>query len=163
MAFKRLEEFERQRKEAEAARAEVEAKRALRRAVRAALPAGVKAGLPKRGKGRTALGGLSRKEVVRLRQRADAYMDGAQGLSLLEADVQRTVITILLIDGVMGTEPWRAAGGPHGALVSANARLRYLENAARVLEDMRRGRDAQGSGAKLLEGVLDAEKVDAAD
>jgi hypothetical protein len=160
MAFKRLEEFDRQRKATEAARVEDEARKALRRVVKDALPAGVKAGLPKRPKGRSAIGGLSRKEVRRLRALAEAYMDGPTGLKLLEADVKRTVITILLIDGLMGTEPWRAAGGPHGPLVSANARLRYLENAARVLEDMRRGQEA-GSGVKLLEGVLDAEKVDA--
>jgi hypothetical protein len=119
----------------------------------AAIPKYVK-DLPRRPKGRPATGGLTRKEVKALRAKAAAYLDGEGGLRGLEEAVLHTAVVILLIDGVLGTEPWRAAHGPHGGIIAANARLRYLENATRILDDLRR---RQGSEPKLLEGVIDAE------
>lgn len=168
MAFKRLEEFERERAEAAAAKAKAaadkldarrakEAKRALKEAVKGVLPKSLTA--PKRKKGRTPDGGLSKREVRLLREQAKRFMTGTGGLAALEAEVQHTALTILLIDGVLGTEPWRASAGPHGGIVAANARVRYLENAARLLADIRRGKDE--ATPKLLEGVIDAEPVDA--
>lgn len=160
MSFVKLERhtkaLEEARVEAATTAAEREARIALKRAVKDVLPMRLKK--PMRPKGRTAKGGLTRKDVVELRRRAAVFLDGEAGLVELEAAVQHTALVILLIDGVMGTEPWRAAGSPHGGLISANARLRYLENAARLLDDLRRSREKTGSGGPpLLEGVIDAE------
>lgn len=156
MTFKNLERYEKQLAEAKAAEAEAEKRRELRRQVRAAIPKSIR--VPKRGRGRTPSGGLSRKELLALHTKAAEFLQGATGLAAFEAEVKQTAIVICLIDGVLGTQPWRSAGGPHAGLIAANARLRYLENALRILEDMRR---SQGGGAsepaKLLEGVLDAE------
>lgn len=158
MAFSKLAAHEKRVAEAKAAEAEAEKRRELKRAVRDVLPKGVKA--PKRGRGRTPAGGVSRKEVAAIRARALSYLDGDAGMEALQTEVQRTAIVILLIDGVLGTEPWRAQGGPHGGIIAANARLRYLENAARLLDDLRRSRGQGGEpNAKLLEGVIDAERV----
>lgn len=162
VSFKRLEEFEKQRaaerRAAAAERAEGEARRALKRAVKDVLPADLKK--PKRPKGRPPVGGLTRKEVAMLRERAAKFLDGKDGLSAFAKEAHHTALVILLIDGVLGTEPWRAAGsGMHGGIISANARLRYLENAARLLEDLRRAMG--GDEPKLLEGVIDAELVEA--
>ena len=158
MAFKKLERFEAETRAAEAAQREEKARLELKRVVREVIP---KRALerPKRSRGQTALGGLSRKEVKVLREKAARYLAdlaNGRGLSTLEDDVQHTALVILLIDGVMGTEPWRASGGPHGGIIAANARLRYLENATRILADLRQSRSA---GPKLLEGVIDAETV----
>lgn len=163
MTFSKLERWDKEREAARAAEREEAAKRALRREVRAVLPKGLRA--PKRGKGRTPAGGLSRKEVAQLRVDAERYLDGEGGMEALESAVQHTALVILLIDGVLGTEPWRTAG-PHGGFVAAGARLRYMETAARLLEDLRRrlGRPALPAPtpeSKLLEGVIDAEPTGA--
>lgn len=165
MAFVKLQAFEKQlaadkRAEAKAA-AETAARKSLQRAVREVLPKGVKDKLkPKRPRGRAPVGGVTRKEVKVLRAMANQYLAGAAGLTSLETEVKRTAIVILLIDGVLGTEPWRASAGPHGGIIAANARLRYLENAIRILDDMRQ---SQGTRATpLLEGVIDAERTDGA-
>lgn len=155
MSFEKLKRFEKARVVAEGERAEAEKRRDLRRAVKQVIPKSVR--VPKRPRGRTGVGGLSRKEVAQLRSLATAFLDGEAGMKKLEAQVQHTALVILLIDGVLGTEPWRAATGPHGGLIAANARVRYLENATRILDDLRRrsGHDTP----KLLEGVIDAEIV----
>lgn len=158
MSFKRLAEFERHKREVEAAEREKRAKLELRKAVKDALPASLK--VPKRGRGRAPSAGVSRKEVALLRGLAEQYMDGEVGRKAMEAAAQRTAIVMLLIDGLLGTEPWRAAGGPHGGLIAANARVRYMENAVRILEDMRRSAGAgAGPSDRLLEGVIDAERT----
>ena len=129
----------------------------LKRAVKEILPARL-VKPPERKKGRSPTGGVSKKEVAELRKRASSYLNGEGGMQEFEAAVQHTALVILLIDGVLGTEPWRAAHHAHGGLIAANARLRYLENAARLLDDLRRSRKS-GSGPALLEGVIDAEPV----
>ena len=162
MAIAKLREYEKaleeRRAEAAATAAETEARIKLKRAVKAVIPKRILKP-PERKKGRAPTGGVSRREVKELRQRAAAYLDGEGGLRQLEAAVQHTALVILLIDGVLGTEPWRAAGGAHGGLIAANARLRYLENAARLLDDLRRSREGS-AGPPLLEGVIDAEPVE---
>lgn len=152
-SYPKLERFEAKRREAEEAEREEAARLALKREVRAAIPKHVLE-RPRRPKGRPATGGLTRQEVKALKAQAREYLDGEGGLRALENAVAHTALVILLIDGVLGTEPWRAAHGPHGGIIAANARLRYLENATRILEDLRRSR---GAGPKLLEGVIDAE------
>jgi hypothetical protein len=158
MAFRRLEDFEKQLKADRIADAENKARRDLRRVVREVLPKSLKK--PNRPKGRSAVGGVSRREVASLRAKATRFLNGEAGLRDLEASVQHTALVILLIDGVLGTEPWRAAYGAHGGLIAANARLRYLENAARLLEDLRRSRGQTSPNDKLLEGVIDAERTE---
>lgn len=164
MKTPRLDAFEAVKREERAERAEREKARDFKRAVREALPASVKVKLPKRPRGRTAAGGISRREVAELRAMADRIMkaDPAERLRLLTANVQRTTLVILLMDGLVGTEPWRVARTPHGGLMSANARARYLENAARVLDDIRQMSRGQ-EGPRLLEGVVDAEPADKVD
>lgn len=151
MSFKAVERFERERSAAKIAEREAAAKLALRRAVRDVIPKDLR--VPRRGKGRTAAGGLSRKEVAILRERALRYLNDEDGLTKLEAAVQHTALVILLEDGVLGTEPWRTPG-PNGGFVSANARLRYLENAARLLDDLRRRSGKPEPEPRLLEGVI---------
>lgn len=157
MAFSKLERFEAKVREARERELEELKRRELRKAVRDAIPKNAR--MPKRPRGRTAVGGLSRKEVAALRAEAAKQLDGGEeGLAALEAEVQRNTLVILKIDGVLGTEPWRAAGGPHAGIIAANARLRYVENAIRILEDLRRSRGRQADPNKrLLEGVIDAE------
>lgn len=157
MPFPKLARFEKAMQAVKAEEAEKAARDHLKRTVRDVLPKRLK--VPTRPKGRTAVGGLSRREVAALRVKAAAFLDGAAGTRALEEHVQHTVLTILLIDGVLGTEPWRAAGGPHGGLVAANARVRFLDNARLILEDLRRSRGDAEPSAKMLEGVLDAEIV----
>lgn len=158
MAFSKLAAHEKKVAEAKRAEAERIATLDLKRAVKAVIPKN--ALVPKRGRGRTAAGGLSRKEVAELRRRAAAYLDGEAGMEALATEVQRQAVVILLIDGIMGTEPWRAAGGPHAGLIAANARLRYLDNAGRLLDDLRRSRGQSSDPQKrLMEGVIDAEVV----
>ncbi len=111
---------------------------------------------PERPKGRTPNAGIGKREVLALREKAKRFLGGAGGLAALEAEVQHTALVILLIDGVLGTEPWRAQGGAHSGLMSANARFRYLENAARILADIRRAVGSQDEQAQLTEGVFDA-------
>lgn len=143
---------------ARAEEAEAEARRDLRRAVREVIPKTVR--LPKRGKGRTPSGGVSKREAAEIVKRATAFLDGEVGLEALQVEVQRTAIVILLIDGVLGTEPWRAQGGPHGGIIAANARQRYLENAARLLDDLRRSRGQSSDPQnRLTEGVFEAEII----
>lgn len=157
MAFSKLKTYERKVAAAKLAAAELAARKDLRQAVKAVIPKNVL--VPRRGRGRTAAGGVSRKEVAAMRAQAARYLDGEAGMQALEAAVQHTALVILLIDGVLGTEPWRAVGGPHGGLIAANARLRYLENAARLLDDLRRSRGRGDPETKLLEGVIDVEPV----
>lgn len=157
MSFAALKAHEKKVAEARAQEAEDEKRRDLRRAVRDVIPRSVR--VPKRGKGRSPNGGVSKKEVAALRARAEAFLDGEAGMNALQAEVQRTALVILLIDGVLGTEPWRASGGPHGGIIAANARLRYLENASRLLMDIRQRNGSGDSSTKLLEGVIDAEVV----
>lgn len=165
MSFEKLRRYEAERKkereERAAMEAEREARRKLREAVKSVIPKRVLK-VPKRKAGRAAVGGVSRKEVTALRIRAEGFLDGDAGMDALQTEVQHTALVILLIDGVLGTEPWRTqGGGPHGGLIAANARLRYLENAARLLDDLRRSRGRSDEpGNKLLEGVLDAEVVE---
>lgn len=142
---------------ATAERTEREARLALKRTVKELIPKNARA--PKRPKGRTAVGGFTRKEVMTLRAKAAKFLSGEGGLQAMEAEVQHTAVVIMLLDGVLGTEPWRAANGPHGGIIAANARLRYLENAARILDDIRRSRGGESGGPKLLDGVIDAEVV----
>lgn len=157
MSFSKLERFEKKVKAGQAEELETLKRRELRRAVKSVIPKSVRT--PTRPKGRTAAGGLTRKEVAELRRRALLYLDGEAGVEALQLEVQRQAIVILLIDGVLGTEPWRASGGPHGGIIAANARLRYLENAGRLLEDLRRSRGDKAPNDRLLEGVIDAEVV----
>lgn len=159
MAFSRLKKFEAERAAVHAAEAEDAKRRELRQAVRSVIPRSMRT-VPKRGRGRTPAGGVSRREVEAMRERAIRYLDGTEGVRELETEVQRQAIVILLIDGVLGTEPWRASQGPHGGLVAANARIRYLDNAMRILEDMRRRLGQTGEPQKLLEGVIDAVRSD---
>ena len=156
MAFKKLERFEAETRAAEAAQREEQARLELKKVVRESIPKHVME-RPKRKRGRIAAGGLNRKEIAALKAKASRYLAGGDGMGTLEKDVQHTALVILLIDGVLGTEPWRASGGPHGGIIAANARLRYLENAQRILDDLRR---RGGSEPKLLEGVFDAEPAE---
>lgn len=157
MSFAKLEAHEKKVAEAAAERAEAETRKALKRAVKAVIPKG--ALVPRRPQGRNPKGGLTRKQVEALRTEAASYLVGEAGLSALEAKVKHTALVILLIDGVLGTEPWRAAGGPHAGLIAANARLRYLENAVRILDDMRRSAGQSTPNDRLIEGVIDGEIV----
>lgn len=151
-----------ERAEAAAAEAERVKRRELREAVKAVIPKRVLE-VPKRRRGRVAKGGVTKKEVMAMRAEAAGFLDGDAGMDALQAKVQHTALVILLIDGVLGTEPWRAQGGAHSGLLAANARLRYLENAARLLDDLRRSRGRSDEpGNKMLEGVLDAELVEPA-
>lgn len=165
MSFVKLKRHEaalaKEREERAAAEAERQKRRELREAVKAVIPKRVLE-VPRRKKGRTAVGGISRKEVKAIRERAAGFLDGDAGMDALQAEVQHTALVILLIDGVLGTEPWRTQhGGPHAGLIAANARLRYLENAARLLDDLRRSRGRSDEPSnKLLEGVIDAEPVE---
>lgn len=160
MSRRQLEEFEKQRaKEKADAAAEKKVedqRRLLKQAVREVLPARLlNAETPKRGKGRAPLGGVGKREVLALRSKARGFLSGPAGLAALEAEVQHTALVILLIDGVLGTEPWRGMG--HGGVVAANARFRYLENAARILADIRRAAGSRDEQQQLTEGVFDAE------
>lgn len=156
MSFSKLKRFEQRVAAAKQEEALATATKTLRQAVKDVIPKRLKT--PKRPKGRTGVGGVSRREVKALRAEAVTQLADAAGLTGLEVEIQRNALVMLKLDGLMGTEPWRAAGSAHGALVSANARLRYVENAVRLLEDLRRSRgiDASSSGTKLLEGVIDA-------
>lgn len=136
MAFKKLERFEAETRAAEDARREEQSRLELKKTVRGMIPKTL--GRPKRPRGKVPQGGLNRKEIAALKAKASRYLAGGDGMSTLESDVQHTALVILLIDGVLGTEPWRASGGPHGGIIAANARLRYLENAQRILDDLRR-------------------------
>lgn|SRR5574341_25463 len=153
MAHSTLERYEARRNAEVAAAAEAKAERAarkaLRQAVKAVIPKKVLAPTRRRGRGPT--GGVSPREVAFLRARAQQFQ-AAGGLPALEAEVQHTALVILLIDGLLGTEPWRVPGHL-GGTISASARFRYLENATRLLEDLRRSRGDR----PLLEGVFDAE------
>lgn len=143
-------------REAEASQRLIDKQRSLlKQAVRDVLPARLKqAEPPKRPVGAPAKGGITKKQVMELRAKARRFLAGAQGLAALEAEVQHTALVILLIDGVLGTEPWRASGS-HSGLMSANARFRYLENAARIIQDIRRAVGAQDEQAQLTAGVFD--------
>lgn len=144
--------------EARAAEAEADKRRELRKAVKDVLPRNVR--IPKRGKGRTPSGGISKRELAAIRARAVQYLDGEGGLAALQAEIQLTAIVILLIDGVIGTEPWRVQGGPHAGIITANARMRYLDSASKLLEDMQRARGSSSDPqARLTDGVFDAEIV----
>jgi hypothetical protein len=159
MSFAKLEAFEKKVQAAREAALESDKVRALKKAVLGVIPKGIKK--PKRPKGRTAVGGLSKREVAEIKARAVAYLDGDEGLEALQSEVQRTAIVILLIDGIMGTEPWRGSGSPYGAAIAPAARLRYLDAASRILDDLKRsrGRGGDDETSNLLEGVVDAEVV----
>lgn len=161
MSFSKLERFEAKVKKAREEELETLKRRELRRAVAGVIPKNLRT--PKRPRGRTPAGGMSKKEVARLRAEAASQLEGGDaGLAALEVEVQRNILVILKIDGVLGTEPWRSQGGPHAGLIAANARLRYVENAIRVLEDMRRrGGQQSDPNKRLLEGVIDGEVVTA--
>lgn len=151
-----LDRFQAERATAETKAREAAARRTLRRTVREMIPKGLAA--PQRRRGRTAVGGLSRKDVAALHVKAQRFLGGALGLQELEDEVRQTALVILLIDGVYGTEPWRVSAlGGHGGIIAANARLRYLETAARLLDDLRRSRGSMEAEPKLLEGVIDTE------
>lgn len=165
MAFKKLERWEAEQKRKEeiaaATAAELAERKRIQALVRESMPKRLKP--PKRGKGRSATSGFSKRELALLKSRAQMFLSGAPGLQALEQEVQQTALVILLIDGMLGTEPWRSASaGPHAGIIPANARMRYLESASRLLEDLR---SARGLGPKdesslmppLLEGVFDAE------
>lgn len=159
----KLEEFE----AATAASKEekrIEAERArLKKAVREVLPQRLlKAGPPERPRGRTPPGGVGKREVLAMRARAKRFLSGPAGLAELEEEVKMQALTILQIDGVLGTEPWRGHGG-HSGIIAANARLRYLENASRILADIRRGVEGQDEQKQLTDGVFDAEVVEDSD
>lgn len=158
MAYSKLIAHEKRVAEAKAAEEEADRLRELKRAVKAVLPKRMQ--MPKRGRGRSPAGGVSRKEVLAMRAEAAQQLGGGEaGLAALEAEVHRNTLVVLKIDGVLGTEPWRAQGGPHAGIIAANARLRYVENAIRILEDLRRRHGQSEPGMKMLEGVIDAEKV----
>jgi hypothetical protein len=121
----------------------------LKKAVKEVMPAGVTI---KRERGRPTIGGFSRKEVDQLHRQASKYIDDKGGLIRLEGNVQHTALVIMLLDGMLGTEPWRTSN----AAVSAMARVRFMENAPRLLDDLRKARGASKM-PDLLEGVIDAE------
>lgn len=160
MAFSKLEKFEAKVKARQQAELETLRLRELRATVKSVIP---KAALApkKRPRGRTPEGGVSRREMARLRAEAVRQLDGgAAGIAELEREIQINTLVILKLDGVLGTEPWRAAIGPHGAVLPANARLRYVDNAVRILADMRASRGETSDPQKrLMEGVIDAEVV----
>lgn len=159
MAFSKLERFEAKVKAAREQELADLKMRELRKTVKSVIPKSALA--PKRRKGRTATGGLSKREVAEIKARATAYLDGEEGFEALKAEVQRTAIVILLIDGIMGTEPWRGSGSPYGAAIAPNARLRYLDTATRLLDDLSRSMGKSETPTdRLLEGVIvDAEVV----
>jgi len=142
-------EAERQRQvEAEKRRLAQEAKRLGRKAGRA-MTVQTLAHM-KRGPGRVSAHGVSRREVRAMAEKAEYYLGSEEGIREFERDVKRTALMVMLIDGLLGTQPWRAAPA-----LSAAARVRYMENAARFLEDLRA---AYGSNSqKLLEDVIDVE------
>mgnify|MGYP001574769875 CR=1 FL=1 len=154
MAFKNLERFQLKRQAEAAIEEERETTRVLRRAVKAVLPKGIQ--VPVRPRGRPSTAGVGRREVAVLRAKATAFLLGEEGLRNLETEILHTALVIQLVDGLLGTEPWRTAGGRHGGMLAASARLRYLENAARLLDDLRRRR-RDASGPRLLDGVMEAE------
>lgn len=157
MSFAKLKRHEERVAAAKQEQALAAATKTLRKAVKDVIPKRLKE--PKRGRGRTALGGVSRREVRALEAEARTQLADDAGLRALEAEVQHKALVMLKIDGLYGTEPWRAAGGPHGPVVSANARVRYIEGAVRLLDDLRRSRGQTDASTKLLEGVIDAEVV----
>lgn len=158
MSKEKLLRFDAEQAAIEQERIEKEKQLELKRAVRAVIPKGLR-NLPKRPRGRTASGGVSRREVRELTLMAADFLNGEEGLRRFEAKVQLTALVSVLIDGLLGTEPWRAAAGPHGPIVAANARIRYMENAIRILEDMRK-RSGAGQG-KLTDGVFDQKRGEA--
>lgn len=140
---------------AEAERLEKERIAQLRRDVKAGLPKHLLR-VPKRGRGRGATGGISRREAALLEVEATEYLTtGETGIAKLRAKIKLKAVQMLLIDGIMGTEPWRAGTGIHAPLIAANARLRYLDNAIRILNDIGGGKVEPGKA--LTEGVFDAE------
>ena len=157
MSFAKLKRFEEDRAAAKIAAARAEtiarksrAERELKKAVMGVLPKSLTA--PTRPRGRTPPGGIGRGELLKLREKAASYLRPGASMTELEAEVQHTALVILLIDGLLGTEPWRNQGGM-GGMVAANARVRYMENAARLLDDLRQHR--AGVEPALLAGVID--------
>lgn len=157
-AEKAARDAEQQRLDEEVAlgKREKEAKRALRAAVSEELSKKVVIG--RKPAGRAPIGGLSKKLLGELRAKAARYLDknNPDGIRELETEIQHTALLSMLIDGQLGTEPWRSQG-PHGGAVSAAARVRYLETATRLLTDLKNSR---GDSQKLLAGVIDAELAD---
>lgn len=145
------------RKVAEAdIRTKQEKKKALREAVKEVIPKSVL--MPKRPRGKGPAAGIRRSEVAAFREESKEFLDGIDGFHKYERRVRETALTMILIDGLQGTEPWRSKG-PHAGAIAANARVRYLDNALRVMEDMRASLKLEEGGNKLLKGadVFDAE------
>jgi hypothetical protein len=156
-----LAAHEKKVREARAAEMEEARLRELRRAVKSVVPKNVLIAAKPRKRGRAPVGGISRKEVAAMRAEAVAQLGGGDdGLAALTQEIQTNTLVMLKINGLLGTQPWRASEGPHGGAIPANARLRYVEDAIRILEDLRRSRGKGGEPEKrMLEGVIDAEIV----
>ena len=101
--------------------------------------------------------GITPEEVKGLRKKARSYLKDPQ-FHKLRADVKENTLLVILMDGLLGTEPWRNAGaGPHAAGLAQDARLRYVKLASALLEQLEKV--APKEEKKLLEGVIDAEVV----
>lgn len=68
-------------------------------------------------------------------------------------------LTAVLIEGVYGTELWRTDGnGQPGRTFAAGNRMRFIENAAKLMNELRANREGDTKiTPDILKGVLDPE------
>lgn len=111
--------------------------------------------ISKRRAGRPGKGGIGKRKTRELREAVDYYLSGDEGRESLRLKMKKNMLMIMEIDALYATEPWRC-GGRNPEAMSANSRMRYLDNIDNVL------RVIQGTDSPdrlLTEGVLDAEVV----
>lgn len=144
MGFKKLEAHLAKQSAEKAVKDKLRKDKEFRVAVRKALPK--KFGAAPRPRGRPAKNGVSPKEVKHLAEQVESYLSTEDGMERLEMDVKRTALLVMLIDGLLGTQPWRAA-----PMLAAASRVRFVENAIRLLEDLKQ---QSGGDAKKLVGEI---------
>src|SRR5574341_564566 len=105
---RRLEKHLKRQAEERAADMEQKVRKELRRVVKDSLPKGLVP--PKRGRGRGAKAGISKKELRTIAAKADDFLNAEGGIRQYEAEVRRNALIIMMIDGLLGMEPWRLPG-----------------------------------------------------
>lgn len=91
---------------------------------------------------------MSEAEVDQLRVNANAFREDKSKLAIF---IETEAIVMLQVDAKLGSEPWRLKGNA-GSMISAQSRARFIEQAGRLLADIRGNLPKKPD---LLEGVLD--------
>jgi hypothetical protein len=95
---------------------------------------------------------FTKDEIGKLRRAARKYLKDPR-LDKLEKDVKENILLILMMDGKVGTEPWRNNGaGGNSAAVGSAARQRYVTLGSALLEDIEAGK---GDDTPMLEGIVE--------